>query len=122
VYGSGYRFEADSGALDLEAFRRLVTQAREAESAGRPDDALNDYLEALRLCQGRAGDTLVGSTAASATFAGVDGEFFEAVVAAVELAVRLGRPSRVLAPLRLAARMGQLHEPVHVALAIMTVS
>ena len=49
-------------------------------------------------------------------FAALNDEFFDACVAAAELAVSLGRPERVLAPLHLAATMAPLHEPVQAGL------
>ncbi|SNT37346.1 DNA-binding transcriptional activator of the SARP family [Asanoa hainanensis] len=113
---AGYRFTAGPQTLDLVAFRRLVAQAKERVRQERPLDALDHYVKALRLCHGPAGDTLADSAAATAAFAGIDGEFFDAAVAAATVAVRAGCPARVLPPLRLAARMGRLHEPVHASL------
>ncbi|SDT03432.1 AfsR/SARP family transcriptional regulator [Actinoplanes derwentensis] len=115
-HDNGYRFSAGPETLDLVAFRRLVVRAKDEQARGRLDAALDDYTRALRLCQGAAGANLAESAAASATFAGIDGEFYDAVVAAAGIAGRTGHPSRVLAPLRLAARIGRLHEPVHAAL------
>ncbi|MBB2946594.1 DNA-binding SARP family transcriptional activator [Actinoplanes lutulentus] len=115
-HDNGYRFSAGPETLDLIAFRQLVVRAKETQAQGRLDDALDDYTRALRLCQGAAGTNLAESAAAAATFAGIDGEFYDAVVAAAGIAGHTGHPSRVLAPLRLAAKMGRLHEPVHVAL------
>ena len=114
--GSGYRFTAAPETLDLVAFRRSVALAKSALRRDDPARAFDDYLNALQLCQGPAGDALADGPAAAATFAGIDGEFFDAVIAAAELAVRLRQPARVLVPLRLAAEMGRLNEPVHVSL------
>ncbi|GAA1642240.1 AfsR/SARP family transcriptional regulator [Actinoplanes couchii] len=115
-HDNGYRFSAGPDVLDLVAFRRLTARAREAEDTSRLSAALDDYTRALHLCQGAAGGNLADSAAASATFAGIDGEFHDAVVAAASVAQRVGDPNRVLAPLRTAARTGRLHEPVHAAL------
>ena len=112
-HDTGYLFTAGPATLDLVAFRRLVAWAKESVDQERPDGALDRYLEALRLCHGSAGDGLADSAAAAATFGGIDGEFFDAVVVAAGMAAVAGSPSLVLAPLRLAARMGRLHEPVH---------
>ncbi|MFF5075609.1 BTAD domain-containing putative transcriptional regulator [Actinoplanes sp. NPDC000266] len=115
-HDSGYRFSAGPGTLDLVAFRQSVAVAKELAGRDRPVEALDRYVEALDLCQGSAGDTLGDSAAATATFAGIDGEFFDATVAAAGIALTAGRPSRVLPALRLAARMGRMQEPVHAAL------
>ncbi|MEU8381833.1 BTAD domain-containing putative transcriptional regulator [Streptosporangium sp. NPDC048865] len=117
-HGNGYRFTADAGTLDLIAFRRLVAQAKTSVSQGRPENALEHYARALPLCHGNVGEALAGSAGATAVFARIDHEFFEAAVCAADVAVRLGRPSLVLAPLRLAARMSRFNEPVHARLIV----
>ncbi|GIF23568.1 DNA-binding SARP family transcriptional activator [Actinoplanes tereljensis] len=109
-HGGGYRFVAGSATLDLREFRRLVA------GADRSDEALDRYADALRLGQGPAGGALADSGTAASTFAGVDQEFFDAVVAGAALAVSQGRPAAVLGPLRLAAGMNAFHELVHAAL------
>ncbi|BEL01947.1 hypothetical protein Q0Z83_001380 [Actinoplanes sichuanensis] len=125
---SGYRFAAGPETLDLAEFRDLVAAGRSAAGrasaspgdaspgSGRWEEALEHYAAALRLCRGPAGDTLADSVGAAATFAAIDGEFFEAVVAAADIAIRLRRPEAVLAQLRLAAAMGPLNELVHARL------
>jgi DNA-binding SARP family transcriptional activator/tetratricopeptide (TPR) repeat protein len=115
-HGNGYLFVAGPETLDLVAFRRDVSAAKSSLAQDRPADALEHYLDALRRCHGSSGDGLVDSAAAAADLAGIDGEFFDAVIAAAAVAVRLRQPARVLAPLRLAATMGQLNEPVHASL------
>jgi len=117
-HGNGYRFTADAASLDLIAFRRLVTEARTSVSLGRPEDALGQYARALRLCHGNAGEELADSSGTTSTFAGIDCEFFDAAVSAADIAVRLRRPSLVLAPLRLGARMSPFNEPVHASLIV----
>ncbi|BCY07218.1 BTAD domain-containing putative transcriptional regulator [Actinoplanes sp. L3-i22] len=114
--GSGYLFEAGPGTVDLEIFRRLVARA-DADLAGdRPEPALDHYVAALEMWRGPAGDGLTGGADATAIFAGLDDEFFEACGKAAGLAVSAGRPERVLAPLSLAASMAPLHEPVQTGL------
>ncbi|MEV4348219.1 BTAD domain-containing putative transcriptional regulator [Actinoplanes sp. NPDC049596] len=112
-HDTGYRFSAGPETLDLAAFRLSVARAK---ADPEPRSALDHYVEALRHGQGPAGDTLGDSAGATATFAGIDGEFFDAAVAAAGLAVATGHAARVLPALRLAARMGRMHEPVHAAL------
>ncbi|GIG01161.1 AfsR/SARP family transcriptional regulator [Catellatospora citrea] len=114
--GNGYRFTAGPDSLDVVAFRDHVSAARASSDQGRAQEALSHYLEALRLCRGTAGESLADSPAATAIFAGVDGEFFEAVVAAAGFAIRLHEPARVLSPLRLAAEMDPFNELVHAEL------
>jgi len=107
-HGGGYVFDATPGVLDLLDFRELARRARASAGA----EALDCYTEALGLWQGPAGDGLTTSPA----FAGLDGEFFDACVAASEIAVPLGQPERLLPCLRLAASMAPLHEPVQASL------
>ncbi|MEU8086683.1 BTAD domain-containing putative transcriptional regulator [Micromonospora sp. NPDC049101] len=113
-HGNGYRFVAGPETLDLLAFRRHVSAAKSCLGQDRPAEALDHYLSALELCHGSAGAGLIDN--ATATFAGIDSEFFDAAVAAAAVAVRVRQPARVLPPLRLAAEMGRLNEPVHACL------
>ncbi|MFI1990857.1 ATP-binding protein [Actinoplanes sp. NPDC020271] len=116
LHGNGYRFAADRDGLDLVAFRELVQAAAAALARHQREAALDSYVEALRLWRGPAGDAVDAGPAARAVFAALDQEFFTACTAATELAVTLGRSSRVLSPLRLAASMAPLHEPLQAAL------
>ncbi|MFC8850880.1 MULTISPECIES: BTAD domain-containing putative transcriptional regulator [unclassified Micromonospora] len=115
-HGHGYRFAAGPDALDLVLFRRIVAEAKAYARRGEPDAALGRYTAALRLGHGPAGDGLSGTPAARATFARLDGEFAAAVLDAAEIAVRLRRPSMVLAPLRRAAELDPLDERVQAGL------
>ncbi|WP_212995890.1 AfsR/SARP family transcriptional regulator [Winogradskya consettensis] len=115
-HGSAYLFSAGSAELDLSTFRATVAAAREDVAAGRDRAGLDRYAQALRLWHGTAADTLADSAAATATFAKIDSEFFDAVIAATALAVPAHQGARMLAPLRLAASVGRFHEPVHAAL------
>ncbi|WP_179855092.1 AfsR/SARP family transcriptional regulator [Paractinoplanes atraurantiacus] len=115
-HGAGYRFVLPEEALDLTMFRRLVTSARVCAAEGRPSEAFDGYVRALRHFRGPAGDAPSESATAAAVFANVDAEFFDAVVAAANLAVLLGRAGDVLVPLRMAAEMDRLNEPVHAGL------
>lgn len=114
--GNGYQFSVGSGRLDLIDFRESVTAADSARSTDRLTSALDRYVAALGQWAGPAGDGLAVGAEASAIFAGVNNELFDTCTAAAELAVSLGRPERVLAPLRLAAGMAPLHEPLHASL------
>ncbi|SNY69799.1 AfsR/SARP family transcriptional regulator [Paractinoplanes atraurantiacus] len=114
--GNGYRITAGADTLDLMQFRRHVAAARAAAEEDRCEQALAHYSDALRLCRGSAGESLSDSAGATAVFAGIDGEFFDAAVAAADLAIRLRRPSGVLSPLRLAAEMDPFNELVHASL------
>ncbi|GAA2554520.1 hypothetical protein GCM10010435_26250 [Winogradskya consettensis] len=111
-HGAGYLFAADPGVLDSAAFRELHDRARSAAAEQRHDAALDDYIAALDLWHGPAGEGLRHGTTAIPTFAALDGAFFDASVAAAELAITLERPGRVLRALQLAAAMAPLHEPV----------
>ncbi|MFI5934049.1 BTAD domain-containing putative transcriptional regulator [Actinoplanes sp. NPDC051494] len=115
-HGNGYLFTAGPGMLDLAAFRGFVVAARTELLAQRRDEALDNYVEALRLWHGPAGGTSVYGSAATSIFAALDGEFLDVCTAAAELAVTLRQPARVLAALRTAAAMAPLHEPVQASL------
>ncbi|MEO3770682.1 BTAD domain-containing putative transcriptional regulator [Micromonospora sp. B9E7] len=115
-HGDGYLFAPAPGMLDLVSFRELASAARAGLALRHRDEALDRYVEALGLWRGPAGDTYASGTSAMSIFSGLDREFFDVCVAAAELAVSLGRPERVLQPLRLAASMAPLHEPVQASL------
>jgi DNA-binding SARP family transcriptional activator/tetratricopeptide (TPR) repeat protein len=114
--GNGYRLTVGPEVLDLAAFGQLVSAAKAAVAAGRTGEALDRYGEALQLCHGPAGGGLADNAAAAATFAVIDSQFVDTAVAAAGIAVTEGRADEVLAPLRLAAGMFPLHEPVHAGL------
>lgn len=114
--GNGYLFAAAPGMLDVVTFRELVQTARTGVAEKQPYVALDSYVQALKLWHGSAGDGIAHGSTAMAVFTALDGEFFDACVAAAELAVSLGQPERVLPTLYLAARMTPLHEAVQAAL------
>ena len=89
-----------SRTLDLVSFRKFVAAADAAVSEHSHETALDHYVDALGLWNGPAGDGLAQGPAAMSIFAGLNDEFFDACTAAAELAVSLGRPERVLAPLQ----------------------
>ncbi|TQS46212.1 AfsR/SARP family transcriptional regulator [Cryptosporangium phraense] len=114
--GNGYLLAAGASRLDLTAFRALIRTADVSRAAGHRADALDRYVDALRLWHGSTSDALVGGTAASSIATALDGEFYDACAAAAELAIALGQPGRVLSSLRMAAGMAPLHEPVQAGL------
>lgn len=110
--GNSYLFDAATATLDLTEFRDLVHRAK----ASPGNQSLDLYARALGLWRGPAGQGLPVRPAATRVFVALDDEFFGACTTAAGLAVSLGRPDRLLPPLRLAAAMAPLHEPVHAAL------
>ena len=114
--GGGYILSAVPGAIDLVDFRLHVERARGHLAAGRLDSASDDFVHALALWHGPAGDGLSHSMTAAPLFAGLDNEFFDACVSAAELAGTQGHSDRVVQPLRLAAWMAPLNEPVQASL------
>jgi len=115
-HGNGYRFVADASQLDLAAFRRHLDAARKDLREDRPDDALDHYVQGLRLWQGPPGDGVAESAAAVAVLSTLEAEFFEAAMEAAELAMDRDQAGRVLPVLRRAAALGPLNEPVHALL------
>ncbi|MEU1606680.1 ATP-binding protein [Micromonospora matsumotoense] len=113
---TGYRLSASAQMLDLIAFREHVVAGDAHRAGGRGVAALDAYLRALALWRGPAGAGHVHRPGAVALFAALDGEFLAAAIAAADLAAPLGQPHHVLAPLRLAATMAPLHEPVQASL------
>ncbi|WP_234810306.1 BTAD domain-containing putative transcriptional regulator [Mycolicibacterium moriokaense] len=114
--GDGYLFTVHPNELDLLRFRNNVGDARTAMADDRLDAALDHYARALELWNGPAGDGFAHGPTASAIFAGLNDEFFDACAAAVDLAVATRHPERVLASVRLAAAMAPLHERVQAGL------
>ncbi|BCY07243.1 BTAD domain-containing putative transcriptional regulator [Actinoplanes sp. L3-i22] len=114
--GNSYLFVADPAVLDLAAFRTAVTAARSATAQRHDAAALDHYTAALGLWHGPTGNGIADRAGATAIFAAVDNEFYDACTAAAGIAVATGRAERVLPALRLAATMAPFHEPVHAAL------
>ncbi|MFG1918836.1 BTAD domain-containing putative transcriptional regulator [Micromonospora sp. NPDC048898] len=115
-HGGGYLFAPGAGTLDLVSFRELTGAARASVALRDRDRALDSYVEALQLWRGPAGDTYASGSAATSIFAALDREFLDVCVSAAELAVSLSCSGRVLQPLRLAASMAPLNEPVQASL------
>ncbi|MFE7225027.1 BTAD domain-containing putative transcriptional regulator [Nocardioides sp. NPDC057577] len=114
--GGGYAFVGRTATVDLIEFRSHVESAKTHLASGRHDEAVDEYAHALGLWHGPAGDGLGPSVTTSPLFASINEEFFDACVAVGELA-RTRRPStRILQPLRLAAWMAPLNEPVQAGL------
>jgi DNA-binding SARP family transcriptional activator len=116
--GDGYLFDSRDCGLDLVAFRELLSAARQAATARReqPRVCLDRFVEALALWRGPAGQGAGLGLRAAAVFVALNGEFFDACVAAADLAVRLREPERVMPALHLAASMAPLDERVQAAL------
>ncbi|MEO3874206.1 BTAD domain-containing putative transcriptional regulator [Nonomuraea sp. B12E4] len=114
--GNSYLFVAESETLDLVLFRRRVRAAGAAVAERRQTAALACYVDALGLWRGSTAEGWNHGAAAMSTFVALDHEFFDACTAAAELAISLGQPERILQPLRLAASLAPLHEPVQAAL------
>ncbi|WP_329264909.1 AAA family ATPase [Streptomyces sp. NBC_01478] len=114
--GNGYLFTAGPGTLDLVAFRERVATAQAASAQQRHEAALDNYVEALGLWHGPAGDGLTHGPTVVPIFAALDAELYDACAAAAELAVSLARAEQVLPALHLAASMAPLHEPVQAGL------
>ncbi|GLY28840.1 hypothetical protein Kisp02_22050 [Kineosporia sp. NBRC 101731] len=114
--GGSYLFTADPGTLDLLAFREVVKAAKEALARERLETALDRYLEALGLWQGRAGEGFTHRSTALPTFAALNDEFHAVCIGAAELAVSLGRPGEVLPAMQFAASMAPFHEPLQAGL------
>ncbi|MGU3503059.1 BTAD domain-containing putative transcriptional regulator [Mycobacterium sp. C31M] len=114
--GSGYMFIPGKAFLDSAQFQVLVDTAKRAFGEDQPEVALGHYERALTLWKGPAGDGLDYASSAASVFVEINTRFFDVCVAAAELAVSLRSPQRVVAPLRLAAAMAPLNEPVHAAL------
>ncbi|WP_238005922.1 BTAD domain-containing putative transcriptional regulator [Dactylosporangium sp. AC04546] len=116
--GNAYLLAAGPATLDLVAFRELVDAARSALTRHDHHAALDHYVSALGLWHGPAGDGIADGTIATTVFAALDNEFYAVCTAAAELAVSVGKPERVLAPLQLAVSMAPFNEPVLAALVV----
>ncbi|WP_431914513.1 BTAD domain-containing putative transcriptional regulator [Nonomuraea jabiensis] len=114
--GNAYVFSAGSDTLDLVAFRKLLEAAQAALAQQAREVALDHYVKALGLWRGPAGDGLSFGPSTTSILNALDDEFHAACVATADLAVSLGRPEQVIAPLRLSASMAPFHEPVHAGL------
>jgi DNA-binding SARP family transcriptional activator len=113
-HGDGYLFDTGTSDVDLLSFRRLVTTAR---AAADRQEAVDRFAEALSLWRGPTADGLPPAP----IFTTVDNEFYDACLAASDVAIRHGRPERIVPALRLATSMAPLDESLHAAL-IMTLA
>jgi len=114
-HGAGYRLGVARENLDLAAFRHAARAARSSARGGEAT-ALDRYIEALRLWQGRPGSGIADTVAAQALFASLTGEYVAVAVDAARLARRLGCPGRVVELLRQAAVAAPFDEPLHAEL------
>ena len=115
-HGPGYRLGVAVENLDLAAFRHAAGAARSSARDGDEATALERYVEALRLWQGRPGGGIADTVAAQALFASLTGEYVAVAVDAARLARRLGCPERVVELLRQAAVAAPYDEPLHAEL------
>ncbi|MEU8074579.1 BTAD domain-containing putative transcriptional regulator [Catellatospora citrea] len=116
--GDGYLFLGAHSGLDLVAFRDLVQAAGTAQAENLVSRALDRFVDALALWHGPAGHGLSFGFKAAPVFLPLNNEFFDACVAAAELAVQLGQPERVLPALHLAVSMAPLNEGLHTSLVV----
>ncbi|MFJ9566309.1 AfsR/SARP family transcriptional regulator [Streptomyces fuscichromogenes] len=111
--GGGYRLDVDSTTHDLLRFRELRTQARAADRADDPADALELYARALALWRGHAAAGIPAQVRSHPVFAGLDAERLATVKEAADVALRCGRAEPVLAQLQGLADAHPLDEPLH---------
>jgi DNA-binding SARP family transcriptional activator len=97
--GGAYRIRVGSGELDADRFGELTADARRAEAAGEPHEAVALLERALRLWRGRPFDGL-DTTAARTVLARLDQQRVEAREHLAELQVGLGRALDAVATLR----------------------
>lgn len=114
--GNGYLFISGPAVVDLEEFHTRVADAGRAAADEQRDVALRQYEQALALWRGAAGIGLDLGLSATDIFTAINTEFLDVCVTAADVAVSLGAGQRILAPLRIAAAMAPLNEPVHAAL------
>lgn len=114
--GNGYQIIVGPDKLDLSRFRMLTRTARTSRAAGHLQEALDHYVDALRLWSGSTADALLRGSSATSIATALDGEFYAACSTAADLASLLRQPDRVLPALRLASGMAPLHEQVQASL------
>ncbi|WNM38048.1 BTAD domain-containing putative transcriptional regulator [Micromonospora halotolerans] len=104
--GAGYRLLIEEDSLDLLRFRRLVDRAGGSSGAA----GVELYREALALWRDRCAANLRAGGRTHPEFVAVDGEWFAAVRAATDAALRAGSVPAVLPAIRLAAEQEPLDE------------
>ncbi|MEU6848025.1 transcriptional regulator [Streptomyces sp. NPDC046716] len=113
-----YLLRVDAGGLDLLSFRDLVGQARVATAGGDLSAAVDRYLEALGLWQGRCAEDLGAVVAMHPAFTTVDREYIQAVSEAATAALGCGRAGAVLPFVREAADRCPLDETLQASLGL----
>lgn len=98
--GGGYQLRLEPDELDVDTFRRLAAQGRQALAAGDPVTAEPALAAALRLWRGAAGDGLPRGTALEAHLESLDEHRLVAFEDLVEARLALGRHTDVLGDLR----------------------
>jgi DNA-binding SARP family transcriptional activator len=98
--GGGYQLRLEPDELDVDTFRRLATQGRQALAAADPVIAEPALAAALRLWRGAAGDGLPRGTALEAQLESLDEHRLLAFEDLVDARLALGRHTDVLGELR----------------------
>lgn len=113
----GYRLVLDDpSSVDLQVFRSRIRTARQLADADRNNEALNLYLAALTLWQGRCATGLGAAAEVHPEFVAVDREGGEATREAARVALLCGREAQVLPLLRDAAARHPLDEALQAEL------
>ncbi|WP_229378517.1 BTAD domain-containing putative transcriptional regulator [Streptomyces sp. VRA16 Mangrove soil] len=113
-----YLLRVDVGRLDLLSFRDLVGQARAAAAGGDLSTAVDRYLEALGLWQGRCAEDLGAVVAIHPVFTTLDREYLAVVSEAATAALGCGRAGAVLPFIRQAADRCPLDEALQASLGL----
>jgi DNA-binding SARP family transcriptional activator len=115
-HGTWYRLAVDDASLDLMAARKLGAQARVLAGQGHSAAAINAYVQALDLWQGRCCAGLESVTRASSAFAAVDREAAVMTCDAADVTLRSGQARMVLPALWKAVGRDPLDEALHARL------
>ncbi|GLF95369.1 AfsR/SARP family transcriptional regulator [Streptomyces yaizuensis] len=116
--GGGYLLHAENTEVDLLRFRDLVGRAHRHAAAGRPDSALEGFIEALSQWRGPVAQGVPEAVRAHPRFAVVEREIVSATATAADLALRHGGTARILPSVGRAVALAPLDESLHARLVL----
>ncbi|MCL7376909.1 AfsR/SARP family transcriptional regulator [Streptomyces sp. 35G-GA-8] len=116
--GGGYLLAAEPAEVDLLRFRDLVKRGTQQVAAGRPEDAVREFTDALSQWRGTVAQGVPEAARAHPRFAGVNREIVHATVTAADLALGHGGAARILPSVRKALALDPLNESLHARLVL----
>ncbi|ONI80999.1 hypothetical protein ALI144C_20755 [Actinosynnema sp. ALI-1.44] len=111
-----YRLAVTAESCDLVEYRDHTARARQLADSGDSDSAVDAYIAAMRLWQGRVAHGIVAPSRAQSIFLDVDHDGCRTVCEAADLALRTGRGGEIVPFLRQAVSLDEYNEAMQARL------